>query len=144
MDIKEITDPATIFKMTETLFKQFPVYIIVDGKPKQVKVIAMKNLGVLIQSPDNNQNPTERFLLLTNAGNLLRFTFKVNTKDPRGIELLNPVSLAIKPATRTTNRYQASKAPIYITNVISQAMVPHDLSDDAMKVEAFMKQNLQR
>ena len=104
MDIKEITDPATIFKMTETLFKQFPVYIIVDGKPKQVKVIAMKNLGVLIQSPDNNQNPTERFLLLTNAGNLLRFTFKVNTKDPRGIELLNPVSLAIKPATRTTNR----------------------------------------
>ncbi len=144
MEIKEITDPATIFKMTETLFKQFPVYIIVDGKPKQVKVIAMKNLGVLIQSPDNNPNPTERFLLLTNAGNLLRFTFKVNTKDPRGIELLNPVSLIIKPATRTTNRYQASKAPIYITNVISQAMVPHDLSDDAMKVESFMKPYIQK
>ncbi len=144
MEIKEITDPPSIFKMMGTLFKQFPVYILVDGKPKQIKIIAMKNLGVLIQSPDENPNPTERFLLLTNAGNLLRFTFKVNTKDPRGIEILSPVSLSIKPATRTLNRYQVSKAPIYISNVISQTMVPHDLSDDALKVEGLMKPYVQK
>jgi hypothetical protein len=144
MDIKEITDPPSIFKMTETLFKQFPVYMLVNGKPKQIKIIAMKNLGVLIQSPDENPNPTERILILTNAGNLLRFIFKVNTKDPRGIELLNPTSLTIKPATRTSNRYQASKTPIYVSNVISQTMIPHDLSNDALKVEGLMKPYLQK
>ncbi len=144
MDIKEITDPPSIFKMTETLFKQFPVYMLVNGKPKQIKIIAMKNLGVLIQSPDENPNPTERILLLTNAGNLLRFVFKVNTKDPRGIELLNPTALTIKPATRTSNRYQISKTPIYVSNVISQTMIPHDLSDDALKVEGLIKPYIQK
>jgi|JI9StandDraft_1071089.scaffolds.fasta_scaffold00269_15 hypothetical protein len=144
MEIKEITDPNSIFKMAETLFKQFPVYMIIDNKPMQIKILAMKNLGVLIQSPDTNPNPTERFLILTNAGNLLRFNFKVSTKDPRGIEILNPVSLTIKPATRATNRYQATKAPIYITNVISQTMVPHDLSDDTLKVESYMKPYIQK
>ncbi len=144
MDIKEITDPPSIFKMTETLFKQFPVYMLINGKPKQIKIIAMKNLGVLIQSPDENPNPTERILILTNAGNLLRFVFKVNTKDPRGIELLTPTALTIKPATRTSNRYQVSKTPIYVSNVISQTMIPHDLSDDALKVEGLMKPYIQK
>jgi hypothetical protein len=37
MEIKEITDPNSIFKMAETLFKQFPVYMIIDNKPMQIK-----------------------------------------------------------------------------------------------------------
>lgn len=138
-ETKEVTDSVSISKMFETLYKQFPIFIIIDGKPKQVKIIAVKNQNVLIQSPDENPNPVERSLFLTNAGNLLHFKFKVNAKDPRGIELLIPVLLSIKTATRTTNRYQASKIPLYITNTIGQSMVTHDLSGDTIKVESITK-----
>ncbi|HNB96808.1 MAG TPA: DUF1577 domain-containing protein, partial [Leptospiraceae bacterium] len=144
METKEITDAASIFKMAEGLFKQFPVYTIVQGKPQQVKVMGMKNQAIVIQTPDENPNPTQRLLIMTNAGNLLQFSFKVNTKDPRGLEVLNPNTLTIKPASRVSNRYQANKAPILITNIISQTMIPHDLADDTMKVESLMKPYIQK
>lgn len=144
MDSREITDVGSIFKMAEGLFKQFPIYVIINGKPKQIKVIGMKNQAVVIQSPDDNPNPTQRLLLLTNAGNLLQFNFKVTTKDPRGLEILTPMLLTIKPASRSTNRYQVNKAPIHVTNIISQTMIPHDLADDTMKVENLMKPYVQK
>lgn len=145
MDTKELNDPVTIFKMIETLYKQFPVFTLINGKPLQVKIMAIKNQGLFIQSPDDNPNPAERVLVLTNAGNLLHFKFKVSTKDPRGIELLYPVQLVIKTATRTTNRYQATgKVPLYITNSVGQAMIAHDLTDDTMKVESILKPYVQK
>ena len=144
MEIKEITDPISIYKMVETLFKQFPVYTVIEKKPLQVKILAIKNQSVLIQSPDENPSLIDRLLVLTNAGNLLQFKFKVVTKDPRGIELLQPIALTIKTATRTNSRYQAAKVPIHISNIISQTMIPHDLSDDTMKVESLMKTYIQK
>lgn len=144
MEIKEITDSVSIFKMIETLYKQFPVYTISDRKPKQVRIIAVKSQGVFIQSPDVNPNPTERTLILTNAGNLLQFRFKINTKDPRGIELLYPIALTIQTATRASSRYQANKIPLYVTNIISQSMIPHGLSQDNLKVEGIIKSYSQK
>lgn len=143
METKEITDPNSIFKMIETLYKQFPVYTLINKKPLQVKVLAIKNNSILIQSPENI-TPAERFLFLTNAGNLLQFKFTVVTKDPRGIELLQPTSLFIKNATRTNDRYQVAKVPIYLSNIISQTMIPHDLADDTMKIEALAKPYIQK
>ena len=143
METKEITDPNSIFKMIETLYKQFPVYTLINKKPLQVKVLAIKNNSILIQSPENI-TPAERFLFLTNAGNLLQFKFTVVTKDPRGIELLQPTSLFIKGATRTNDRYQVAKVPIYLSNIISQTMIPHDLADDTMKIEALAKPYIQK
>ena len=144
MEIKEITDPISIYKMVETLFKQFPVYTVIEKKPLQVKILAIKNQSVLIQSPDENPSLIDRLLVLTNAGNLLQFKFKVVTKDPRGIELLQPIALTIKTATRTNSRYQAANVPIHISNIIRQTMIPHDLSDDTMKVESLMKTYIQK
>ena len=128
METKEITDINSINKMVETLFKQFPVYTILEKKPVQIKILAIKNQNVIIQSPEENPNPIERILLLTNSGNLLQFRFKVTAKDPRGIEILQPNSLTIKTATRINTRIQVSKAPIQISKIISQNMIPHDLA----------------
>ena len=114
METKEITDINSINKIVETLFKQFPVYTILEKKPVQIKILAIKNQNVIIQSPEENPNPIERILLLTNSGNLLQFSFKVTAKDPRGIEILQPNSLTIKTATRINTRIQVSKAPIQI------------------------------
>ena len=61
MGNKKITDPNSIFKMAETLFKQFPVYMIIDNKPIQIKILAMKNLGVLIQSQTQIQTRQSAF-----------------------------------------------------------------------------------
>ena len=81
METKEITDINSINKMVETLFKQFPVYTILEKKPVQIKILAIKNQNVIIQSPEENPNPIERILLLTNSGNLLQFRFKVTAKE---------------------------------------------------------------
>lgn len=143
MDKKEITDPSSIFKMLETLYRQFPVYTLIDKKPIQVRIFAVKNQSVLIQSPDST-TPTERFLFLTNSGNLLQFKFKLITKDPRGVELLQPISLSITTATRTMDRYQVTKSSIFVTDIIGQSMVPHDLADDTMKVETIIKPYIQK
>jgi hypothetical protein len=144
METVEITNATFILKMIETVYRQFPIYSISAGKPKHIKIVEVNHKGVFIQAPGENHKSLERSLFLINEGSLHHFIFKIIGVDAYKIELLYPVSLSISKATRATERYPVATAPLFISNIINQTMIPQDLSNDSMKVESIINPFVQQ
>ncbi|TGL56390.1 hypothetical protein EHQ58_17355 [Leptospira ognonensis] len=122
---KEITDPRSIQKLIDSLYKLTPVFMEVDGEDIPVKIIENKINSVIVRSPRVNANTTERRLTMKSKENLFLATFTEVNVDEFGNSILKPSSIFIRDilAVKESNQFTVS-------NIISQTDIFKSLTDD--------------
>ena len=106
-----------------------------NNKQYPIKVVNIANEGLVIKSLGRNDTEP-RTLFITNSGNVFRFTFTlIGSKN--GYEVLKPILLEIKPASRVKERISGGK--LYITNVTNQHDIAKSLVGDNVRINSIMK-----
>ncbi|MDZ4725801.1 MAG: PilZ domain-containing protein [Leptospira sp.] len=137
---KEISDQDGILKVISALFGKLPVTIVADGKEIPVKVIALKNKALIINTIAKFPSKA-RILTLVHNGNKFVAQLTLIGGDGNGIEILQPLKITILPATRQGNRVevnQSSNANMTITNLINVIDVTKAIGFDDKKVDAIL------
>ena len=140
---KEIQDLEQINKIIDTLFSVLPVYLLVDGKPQNVKIITNTSQGLVIKPPAVVPPGDKRVLTITNSGSLFIFIFK-KLGSQAGYELLKPVQASTKKAQRETERLDLSAGNfrVFATSIVKQGEIGKYLSGDSAKVSNITKNAL--
>ncbi|MCB1189503.1 MAG: PilZ domain-containing protein [Leptospiraceae bacterium] len=143
---KEIKDPETIKNIINSLFGRLPVVMLVNGKPIPIKVVKLSPQGLVIKYLGEKIDSDQRILTLTNNGNLLICLFKYLGGDHTGLQILHPLSISVRPATRSSQRISINTSKddfkIHVTNIISQNDIYGSLHDDSAKVNEIKQNNL--
>lgn len=93
---KEVTDPKSIHKLIDSLYRVAPVYMEVDGEDIPVKVLDSKPDSVTIRTPKVNTNTRERILTMRSKDNIFVTTFIEVGTDDLGNSILQPLKILIK------------------------------------------------
>ncbi|TGM43190.1 PilZ domain-containing protein [Leptospira levettii] len=136
---KEIKDPEGILKVITALFGKLPAYIVNSEKEFPVKIIALKNKALIINT--NLKFPTrERILTVVHNGSKFLAHFNLAGGDGNGIEILTPVKIQIATASRQGTRVEASQIQtgMVVTNIINVNDVSKAIGFDDKKVDAIL------
>ena len=122
---KEVTDPKSIHKLIDSLYRITPVYMEVDGEDIPVKVLDSKPQSVTIRSPKVNTNTRERILTMRSRDNIFVSTFLEVGVDELGNSILQPLKILIKNilAPVESNTF-------IVSNIISHNDIFKSLGDD--------------
>ncbi|PKA26678.1 PilZ domain-containing protein [Leptospira meyeri] len=136
---KEIKDPDGILKVITALFGKLPAYIINSEKELPVKIIALKNKALIINT--NLKFPNrDRVLTVVHNGSKFLAHFIVAGGDGNGIEILTPVKIQITPASRQGSRVDTSQiqSGMVVSNIINVNDVSKAIGFDDKKVDAIL------
>ncbi|MCW7492916.1 PilZ domain-containing protein [Leptospira sp. 2 VSF19] len=136
---KEIKDPDGILKVITALFGKLPAYIVNSDKEYPVKIIALKNKALVINT--NLKFPNrDRILTVVHNGSKFLAHFLVAGGDGNGIEILTPVKIQITAATRQGSRVEASQIQtgMVVSNIINVNDVSKAIGFDDKKVDAIL------
>lgn len=136
---KEIKDPDGILKVITALFGKLPAYIIYSDKEFPVKIIALKNKALIINT--NLKFPNrDRILTVVHNGSKFLAHFIVAGGDGNGIEILTPVKIQITTASRQGSRVEASQIQtgMVVSNIINVNDVSKAIGFDDKKVDAIL------
>jgi hypothetical protein len=137
---KEINDLEGILKVISALFGKLPVSIVLDGKEYPVKVIALKNKALIINTQLKFPSKA-RILSLVHNGNKFIAQFLLVGGDGNGIEILQPLRINIAAATRQGNRVELSNTPnaaLRVTNLINIIDITKAIGFDDKKVDTIL------
>lgn len=123
---KEITDPAQIKKIVETLFKVSTVYMDVIGESIPVKFIDYKPEGILIRTSKTNSDSSEKILTVTNKDNIFTFDCTETGSDDFGNLILNVSKVSINDIASLST----SDVQFEVTSIISPTEIFKALNDD--------------
>ncbi|MCG6145206.1 PilZ domain-containing protein [Leptospira bandrabouensis] len=136
---KEIKDPEGILKVITALFGKLPAYIVNSEKEYPVKIIALKNKALIINT--NLKFPNrDRILTVVHNGSKFLAHFLVAGGDGNGIEILTPVKIQITAASRQGSRVEASQIQtgMVVSNIINVNDVSKAIGFDDKKVDAIL------
>lgn len=136
---KEIKDPEGILKVITALFGKLPAYIFNLDKEYPVKIIALKNKALIINT--NLKFPTrDRILSVVHNGSKFLAHFIVAGGDGNGIEILTPVKIKITAASRQGARVEASQIQtgMVVSNIINVNDVSKAIGFDDKKVDTIL------
>ncbi|PJZ45992.1 PilZ domain-containing protein [Leptospira brenneri] len=136
---KEIKDPEGILKVITALFGKLPAYIINAENEYPVKIIALKNKALIINT--NLKFPNrDRILTVVHNGSKFLAYFIVAGGDGNGIEILTPVKIQITAATRQSSRVDTSQTQtgMVVSNIINVNDVSKAIGFDDKKVDAIL------
>ncbi|PJZ85677.1 PilZ domain-containing protein [Leptospira harrisiae] len=136
---KEIKDPDGILKVITALFGKLPAYIINSDKEFPVKIIALKNKALVINT--NLQFLSkDRILTVVHNGSKFLAHFIVAGGDGNGIEILTPVKIQITAASRQGSRVDTSQVQtgMVVSNIINVNDVSKAIGFDDKKVDAIL------
>ncbi|TGL90873.1 PilZ domain-containing protein [Leptospira congkakensis] len=136
---KEIKDLEGILKVITALFGKLPAYIINSEKEYPVKIIALKNKALIINT--NLKFPNrDRVLTVVHNGSKFLAHFIVAGGDGNGIEILTPVKIQIVPASRQGSRVDTSQTQtgMVVSNIINVNDVSKAIGFDDKKVDAIL------
>ncbi|TGN11921.1 PilZ domain-containing protein [Leptospira ilyithenensis] len=139
---KEITDIDGVLKVITALFGKLPVSIQYEGKDIPVKIIALKNKALIINTPLIFPNK-DRNLSVVHNGSKFVAQFLLAGGDGHGIEILTPKKISIVAATRETTRVEVapasgSNATLKAINIINVIDVSKAIGFDDKKVDAVL------
>ncbi|BDA78354.1 pilus assembly protein PilZ [Leptospira kobayashii] len=139
---KEITDIEGVLKVITALFGKLPVSIQYEGKDIPVKIIALKNKALIINTPLIFPNK-DRNLSVVHNGSKFIAQFLLAGGDGHGIEILTPRKISIVAATRETTRVEVapasgSNASLKAINIINVIDVSKAIGFDDKKVDAVL------
>lgn len=137
---KEITDIDGILKVVSALFGKLPVCIIHENKELPVKIIALKNKALIINTALKFTSKG-RILTLVHNGSKFLAQFTLIGGDGNGIEILQPLKISIRPATRQGNRIEmtdAANGAIRVTNLINIIDITKAIGFDDKKVDLIL------
>lgn len=134
---REIQDKEGMHKILNMLFGRLPVYIIDNGREYPVKIVALKDQGLIVSH--NRKISTEnRILTLTHNGTKFLSNFKFLGGDDKGIEILRPIKIVLSEALRSGNRISVEGKDFHIKvlNTLNQ--------NEIHKAQGFDDQNVDR
>ncbi|WP_411822222.1 PilZ domain-containing protein [Leptospira sp. 'Mane'] len=139
---KEITDFEGVLKVITALFGKLPVSIQYEGKDIPVKIIALKNKALIINTPLIFPNK-DRNLSVVHNGSKFIAQFLLAGGDGHGIEILTPRKISIVAATRETTRVEVApasgtNASLKAINIINVIDVSKAIGFDDKKVDAVL------
>ncbi|TGL58251.1 PilZ domain-containing protein [Leptospira ognonensis] len=137
---KEITDIDGILKVVSALFGKLPVCIIHENKELPVKIIALKNKALIINSALKFTSKA-RILTLVHNGSKFLAQFTLVGGDGNGIEVLQPLKISIRPATRQGNRVEvadSANGSLRVTNLINIVDITKAIGFDDKKVDLIL------
>ncbi|WCL48284.1 PilZ domain-containing protein [Leptospira sp. GIMC2001] len=137
---KEVRDKEGIHKILNALFGRLPVNIIDDGREYPIKVVALKQNGLVIYN-SRKVSGEVRCLTLIHNGTKFLADFKFLGGDHKGTEVLAPLRIRMVQASRESARIHIDDAdfkPI-VTNIINQNEIHKAQGFDDDKVEAVIK-----
>ena len=142
---KLVTDFSSIIKVINLLFGRLPVLLHQDGQEFPIKIIAMKEKGLIILNTKNSQG-IERNLSVIHNGTKIQVTFKKLGGDDKGIEILSPIKMTITEAKRESNRVilQENNPKLSVTNLINQNDIQKAIGFVDKKVDTIIKEYSQR
>lgn len=136
---KEIIDPEAILKVITALFGKLPATILNSGQEFPVKVIALKNKSLIINT--NLMFPSkDRFLSVVHNGTKFIASFHLAGGDGNGIEVLTPLKITLTQAKRQGNRVEVSgnHSGLFVTNIINVNDVTKAIGFDDKKVDTIL------
>lgn len=136
---KEIKDPEGILKVITALFGKLPAFIFNSDKEYPVKIIALKNKALIINT--NLKFPSrDRILTVVHNGSKFLAHFILAGGDGNGVEILTPVKIKITAATRQGARVEASQIQtgMVVSNIINVNDVSKAIGFDDKKVDAIL------
>lgn len=136
---KEIKDPEGILKVITALFGKLPAYIVNTDKEFPVKIIALKNKALIINTSLKFPN-RDRVLTVVHNGSKFLAHFNLAGGDGNGIEILTPVKIQITAASRQGTRVEASQIQtgMVVTNIINVNDVSKAIGFDDKKVDTIL------
>ncbi|TGN20119.1 PilZ domain-containing protein [Leptospira idonii] len=137
---KEINDSEGVLKVITALFGKLPVTIQFEGKEVPVKIIALKNKALIINTALKFQDKV-RLLSVIHNGSKFQAHFLLAGGDGNGIEILAPAKISIMAATREGNRVElsnGSSAVLKVSNIINVNDVSKAIGFDDKKVDAIL------
>jgi hypothetical protein len=147
---EDINDLTTINKLIDNLFSVLPIYMLINNKPVNVKIVTNTDKGLIVRVPTEvvtEPGTDKRILTITNAGNLYIFLFSI-VGSQNGYEILKPLKVSMKTASRSSERIslddqaQSSLFKLFLTNIINQSKINESLNSNSAKVAAIIKANL--
>ncbi|EOQ87445.1 type IV pilus assembly protein PilZ [Leptospira yanagawae serovar Saopaulo str. Sao Paulo = ATCC 700523] len=136
---KEIKDPEGILKVITALFGKLPAYIINSDKEFPVKIIALKNKALIINTSLKFPN-RDRVLTVVHNGSKFLAHFNLAGGDGNGIEILTPVKIQITSASRQGTRVEVSQIQtgMIVNNIINVNDVSKAIGFDDKKVDTIL------
>lgn len=135
---QEIVEEAAIRKIINSLFGKLPVSVNAGGSLKPVKIVALKDQGLVVNLPvDFTSSNNHRILMLTHNGNKILAEFSKLGGDAKGLELLKPLKITIVQATIENVRKQASD-DTYLTEIINQNDILKALGFNDKRLDAII------
>ncbi|MBK8396021.1 MAG: hypothetical protein IPL26_12400 [Leptospiraceae bacterium] len=122
---KEVTDPKSIHKLIDSLYRVTPVYLEVDGEDIPVKVLDSNPNAITIRTPKVNTNSRERVLTMRSKENIFVSTFLEVGTDDLGNSILQPLKILIKDIFT-----EDPKDIFTISNIINQNDIFRSIEDD--------------
>jgi hypothetical protein len=137
---KEIVDSEGVLKVISALFGKLPVTILSEGKEFTVKVIALKNKALIINTALKFPSKA-RIMSLVHNGSRFIAQFSLIGGDGNGIEVLQPLKISIGEAKRQGNRVEVSStsnSALTVTNLINIIDISKAIGFDDKKVDALL------
>ncbi|MCZ8341830.1 MAG: PilZ domain-containing protein [Leptospira sp.] len=136
---KEIIDPEAILKVITALFGKLPATILNSGQEFPVKVIALKNKSLIINT-NLKFVSKDRFLSVVHNGTKFIASFLLAGGDGNGIEILSPLKITLTQAKRQGSRVEVSgnHSGLVVTNIINVNDVSKAIGFDDKKVDAVL------
>lgn len=134
---KEINDIEGMNKILNHLYGRLPVYIVDSGREYPIKVIALKEKGLII-THNRKINSDSRVLTITHNRTKFLTFFKYLGGDDKGIEILRPIKIILREATREGNRInlEGKDFRIKVVNTLNQSQIH--------KAQGFDDENVDR
>jgi hypothetical protein len=137
---KEIIDKEGMLKVISALFGKLPVSIVHEGKELPVKIIALKNKSLIINTHLKFTNKA-RILTLVHNGSKFISQFLLVGDDGNGIEILQPIKITIGAATRQSSRVEVASTVnggLSVTNLINITDITKAIGFDDNKVDSIL------
>ncbi|MDF3820222.1 PilZ domain-containing protein [Leptospira sp. 96542] len=136
---KEIKDPDGILKVITALFGKLPATISFQTKELPVKVIALKNKALIINT-NLKFNTKERILSVVHNGSKFSAHFLLAGGDGNSIEILTPVKISITQASRQGARVDVTQpqSGMIVNNIINVNDVSKAIGFDDKKVDTIL------
>jgi hypothetical protein len=140
-----ITDSASIEKVINLLFGRLPVYLYDSEGETPVKIIALKEKGLVVFNSKKVNDPF-RMLGLTHNGTKFLIQFKFLGGDDKGIEVLKPLKMSVAQAKREMERIVLNDKNIslIVTNIINQNDINKAIGFEDKFVDKIVKEYNQR
>ena len=140
-----VTDFVSINKVINLLYGRLPVYLIEDGQEFPVKIIAMKEKGLIIFN-NRSSASSEINLLVIHNGTRILISFSRLGGDGKGTEILKPLKMSVSEAKRESNRVilQDNVPKLKVSNIINQNDIHKAIGFEDKQVDAIVKDYSQK